>query len=157
MQLIILCQSILSLNVSSRHPVKHAIRLYLVLILLCKFSLGWWLDRCPPCQVSLQKLIERKQEQYSSCARTRLAARETMWETPIPPPGWSLGGNLVAHLHEHRGAITRYLNFQRWSFFIWSISWIVLLDNKFGILSSPQIGDSPGNVFFCKCFCWWMH
>lgn len=73
--------------------------------------------RCPPCQVSLQKLIERKQEQYSSCARTRLAARETMWETPIPPPGWSLGGNLVAHLHEHRGAITRLVTLPETSFF----------------------------------------
>lgn len=63
--------------------------------------------RCPPCQMELKKLIERKQEQYSSCARTRLAARDTGWETPLPPPGWRLRGTLVAHLHEHRAAVNR--------------------------------------------------
>lgn len=66
-------------------------------------------DRCPPCQIELRKLIERKQEQYSSCARTHQAAKETSWETPLPPSGWRLRGTLVAHLHEHRGAITRYV------------------------------------------------
>jgi phosphoinositide-3-kinase regulatory subunit 4 len=39
--------------------------------------------------------------------RSREWAEQVAWRPPLPPPNWRLRGSLVAHLHEHRGAISR--------------------------------------------------
>lgn len=39
--------------------------------------------------------------------RSREWAEQAAWQPPLPPPGWRLRGSLVAHLHEHRNAITK--------------------------------------------------
>ncbi|KAG8224648.1 hypothetical protein J437_LFUL003082 [Ladona fulva] len=64
--------------------------------------------RCAPCRLELRELLRRKQEQQVVAIRGRDWAEQSAWEPQrLPPPGWRLHGNLVAHLHEHRGAINR--------------------------------------------------
>ncbi|XP_071440948.1 phosphoinositide 3-kinase regulatory subunit 4 [Hetaerina americana] len=64
--------------------------------------------RCAPCRLELRELLRRKQDQQAVAVSGRDWAEQSMWEPQrTPPPGWRLRGNLVAHLHEHRGAVNR--------------------------------------------------
>ncbi|XP_063233284.1 phosphoinositide 3-kinase regulatory subunit 4 isoform X2 [Bacillus rossius redtenbacheri] len=63
--------------------------------------------RVAPCHLELRKLIQRKQELYGAAVKGREWAEQAAWQPSLPPQGWRLRGALVAHLHEHRGAVTR--------------------------------------------------
>ncbi|KDR14050.1 phosphoinositide 3-kinase regulatory subunit 4 isoform X2 [Zootermopsis nevadensis] len=63
--------------------------------------------RSAPCRSELQELSRRKQELHTVAVRGREWAEQVAWRSPMPPPSWRLRGSLVAHLHEHRGAISR--------------------------------------------------
>ncbi|KAJ9580221.1 hypothetical protein L9F63_004121 [Diploptera punctata] len=63
--------------------------------------------RCAPCRTELRQLIYRKQELHSTAVKSREWAEHDAWRPPLPPPNWRLRGSLVAHLHEHKAAITR--------------------------------------------------
>jgi hypothetical protein len=65
-------------------------------------------DRCAPCRLELRQLAYRKQELHTVAVRSRDWADQVSWRPPLPPPSWRLRGSLVAHLHEHRGAISKY-------------------------------------------------
>jgi phosphoinositide-3-kinase regulatory subunit 4 len=65
--------------------------------------------RCAPCRLELRQLAYRKQELHTVAVRSREWADQVTWRPPLPPPSWRLRGSLVAHLHEHRGAISRLL------------------------------------------------
>ncbi|XP_049778491.1 phosphoinositide 3-kinase regulatory subunit 4 [Schistocerca cancellata] len=67
--------------------------------------------RCAPCRLELRQLTARRQELH----RVALQGREQLdeqevWEPPLLPPTWRLRGALVAHLHEHRGAVNRLVS-----------------------------------------------
>jgi phosphoinositide-3-kinase regulatory subunit 4 len=66
-------------------------------------------DRCAPCRLELQQLAYRKQELHTVAVRSKEWAEQVAWKPLLPPPNWRLRGLLVAHLHEHRGAISRYV------------------------------------------------
>ncbi|XP_069690077.1 phosphoinositide 3-kinase regulatory subunit 4 isoform X4 [Periplaneta americana] len=63
--------------------------------------------RCAPCKLELRQLAYRKQELHTVAVRSREWAEHAAWRPQLPPPNWRLRGHLVAHLHEHRGAISR--------------------------------------------------
>lgn len=44
---------------------------------------------------------------YHYFNRSKEWAEQAAWQPQLPPPGWRLRGSLVAHLHEHRGPITK--------------------------------------------------
>lgn len=52
--------------------------------------------------MDLSKLISKQQDHY-----TEIIGQEWFWKPPLLPPGWKLRGRLVAHLHEHRGTVTK--------------------------------------------------
>ncbi|XP_067007759.1 phosphoinositide 3-kinase regulatory subunit 4 [Anabrus simplex] len=78
--------------------------------------------RCAPCRLELRQLITRKQEQYSITLKSREWADNTLWATPLPPPSWRLRGSLVAHLHEHKGAVNKMVSIPESSLFASSSS-----------------------------------
>ena len=59
------------------------------------------------CKLNLRQLIYHKKAQYSDDQVTRDLLDNTVWESRPPPAGWKPKGLLVAHLHEHRGAVNR--------------------------------------------------
>lgn len=73
------------------------------------YGILYYLDRSAPCRSELQELSRRKQELHTVAVRGREWAEQVAWRSPMPPPSWRLRGSLVAHLHEHRGAISRYV------------------------------------------------
>lgn len=80
-------------------------------------------DRRSSCYLELNKLKIKQQEHYLEALRyvahsnptfsTMMIIRgkewteQAAWQPQLPPPEWNLRGVLVAHLHEHRGAVTR--------------------------------------------------
>lgn len=63
--------------------------------------------RTANCSVDLGKLLHRQQDHYLEALRSKEWAEQAAWRPQLPPPGWRLRGSLVAHLHEHRGPITK--------------------------------------------------
>ncbi|KAF5307655.1 hypothetical protein FQR65_LT06710 [Abscondita terminalis] len=63
--------------------------------------------RTANCSVELRKLLGRQQDHFLEALRTKEWAEQAAWQPRLPPPGWRLRGSLVAHLHEHRGPITK--------------------------------------------------
>lgn len=59
------------------------------------------------CKTSLQKLQIKKHGQYVSDKAMADLLDNTAWESQSVLPGWKPQGLLVAHLHEHRGAVNR--------------------------------------------------
>lgn len=57
--------------------------------------------------MELNTLINRQQAHYLEALSTKEWAEQAAWQSLIPPPGWKLRGSLVAHLHEHRSAVTK--------------------------------------------------
>ncbi|CAH1967764.1 unnamed protein product [Acanthoscelides obtectus] len=59
------------------------------------------------CYIELANLKTRQQEHYFEALRSKEWAEQAAWRPQLPPPGWRLRGTLVAHLHEHKGAVNR--------------------------------------------------
>ncbi|KAK2148717.1 hypothetical protein LSH36_486g02011 [Paralvinella palmiformis] len=63
--------------------------------------------RYASCKVELRNLVYNKRDQYMDDLLAREILDTTPWEIRTPPPSWKPKGKLVAHLHEHRGAVNR--------------------------------------------------
>ncbi|XP_017771764.1 PREDICTED: phosphoinositide 3-kinase regulatory subunit 4 [Nicrophorus vespilloides] len=63
--------------------------------------------RTSSCAIELQNLVRRQQDRYFEAMRGRDWAEQAVCKPELPPPGWQLKGSLVAHLHEHRGPVTK--------------------------------------------------
>ncbi|ELT97398.1 hypothetical protein CAPTEDRAFT_159025 [Capitella teleta] len=63
--------------------------------------------RYAPCKVELRNLVYHKQDQFSCDQMAKDLLDNASWENRPPPPNWQPKGQLVAHLHEHKGAINR--------------------------------------------------
>ena len=59
------------------------------------------------CRVQLRNVMVKKREQYRMAEHTLHLLDNTAWEEKAPPHNWKPRGQLVAHLHEHRGAVNR--------------------------------------------------
>lgn len=59
------------------------------------------------CKKELENLLAIKCEEHLECVRKRRALDTLAWDTRLPPPGWRPRGHLMAHLHEHHGAVNR--------------------------------------------------
>lgn len=57
--------------------------------------------------MDLRNLVYKKQEQFARDRKTKDLLDHAAWENRPPPPNWQPKGQLVAHLHEHKGAINR--------------------------------------------------
>ncbi|CAH0555278.1 unnamed protein product [Brassicogethes aeneus] len=64
-------------------------------------------DRRSSCYVELANLKGRQQDHYYEAMRNREFEEQARFFPSLPPPGWHLKGVLAAHLHEHRGAVTK--------------------------------------------------
>ncbi|GIY06608.1 phosphoinositide 3-kinase regulatory subunit 4 [Caerostris extrusa] len=66
-------------------------------------------NHCAPCRDELYALIHKKQEEYESDEIARLASEpEYKEEKPLSKKNIKIpSGHLIAHLHEHRGAVNR--------------------------------------------------
>ncbi len=62
-----------------------------------------------PCNSELQRLLSRRtaQEHISAQARRMVASGRETLAFSVKPSHWIPKGILMAHLHEHKGAITR--------------------------------------------------
>ena len=65
--------------------------------------------RYAPCKLELHKLVVKKREQFAADQMTKDVLDSAAWENRPPPANWKPKGQLVAHLHEHRGAVNRYV------------------------------------------------
>ncbi|XP_068178962.1 phosphoinositide 3-kinase regulatory subunit 4 [Antennarius striatus] len=63
--------------------------------------------RVNTCRAELQQLVQQKREQCSAERMAKHLMESNEWESRPPPPGWHPRGLLVAHLHEHKAAVTR--------------------------------------------------
>lgn len=61
------------------------------------------------CKQEFESLVEVKREEHLVCLRKRRTLDTLTWDPRLPPPGWKPRGHLVAHLHEHRGAVNRLI------------------------------------------------
>ncbi|KAJ8911373.1 hypothetical protein NQ315_014204 [Exocentrus adspersus] len=59
------------------------------------------------CYIELANLKNKQQEHYFEALRSKEWEDQATWRPQLPVPGWRLKGRLVAHLHEHRGAINK--------------------------------------------------
>ena len=59
------------------------------------------------CKLELRNLVVKKRDQHSSDQMTKDLLDNAAWENRPPPPNWRRRGQLVAHLHEHKGAVNR--------------------------------------------------
>uniref|UniRef100_A0A8D8VIJ6 non-specific serine/threonine protein kinase n=1 Tax=Cacopsylla melanoneura TaxID=428564 RepID=A0A8D8VIJ6_9HEMI len=88
-----------------------------------------------PCKLELRKLIQRHQELHSAHAKGRTDSTQAVsgnvggvidpssaTSSSLPPSKWRLRSILVAHLHEHRGGVTRIENIPTTSL-VASASW----------------------------------
>lgn len=64
-------------------------------------------DRYAPCKLELRKLISHRQDCYETTMRRHEWAEQEVWKPRLPPPGWRLRSQLVAHLHEHKLGVNR--------------------------------------------------
>ena len=58
--------------------------------------------------MDLRTLVHKRRENYYSDMTTRDLLEGITWESRPPPTHWKPKGQLVAHLHEHRGPVNRY-------------------------------------------------
>ncbi|KAK2909654.1 phosphoinositide 3-kinase regulatory subunit 4 isoform X1 [Channa argus] len=63
--------------------------------------------RINTCKAELQQLVQQKREQCNAERMAKQMMESAEWESRPPPPGWHPKGLLVAHLHEHKGAVNR--------------------------------------------------
>ncbi|KAI0213059.1 Phosphoinositide 3-kinase regulatory subunit 4 [Lamellibrachia satsuma] len=75
--------------------------------------------RCASCKVDLQQLVHKKRVQFANNQLTKDLLSTTVWETKSPSPSnWRPKGQLVSHLHEHRGAVNRIRVSEDSSYFV---------------------------------------
>ncbi|XP_014671678.1 PREDICTED: phosphoinositide 3-kinase regulatory subunit 4-like [Priapulus caudatus] len=63
--------------------------------------------RAAPCKLEFKRLLARKREQWAADTITHELVSGALWDGKFPSPRWRPRGLLVAHLHEHRGAVNR--------------------------------------------------
>ncbi|KAL4221189.1 phosphoinositide-3-kinase [Mactra antiquata] len=63
--------------------------------------------RYASCKHDLRTLVHKRRAQFSADLATRDLLEGISWDSRPPPPNWRPKGQLVAHLHEHRGPINR--------------------------------------------------
>lgn len=68
---------------------------------------NFFIDRYAPCKLELRKLMSHRQECYEMTMRRHEWAEQEVWKPRLPPPGWRLRSQLVAHLHEHKSGVNR--------------------------------------------------
>ena len=73
-----------------------------------------------PCSAELQRLLSRRATQeYVSALASRAAAAGVEGRVfTVKSHQWSPKGVLIAHLHEHRGAVTRLVSVKNTSYFV---------------------------------------
>ncbi|XP_056633826.1 phosphoinositide 3-kinase regulatory subunit 4 isoform X2 [Diorhabda sublineata] len=59
------------------------------------------------CYIELANLKNRQQDHYFEALRNKEWVEQATWRPQLPPPGWRLRGVLIAHLHEHKGAVNK--------------------------------------------------
>ncbi len=59
------------------------------------------------CKLELRQLVAKKREEFASDQLTKDLLDSLAWESKPAASGWKPKGLLVAHLHEHRGAVNR--------------------------------------------------
>lgn len=64
-------------------------------------------SKYPSCKASLGQLLYHRRTLFTGDRIVRDLLENTVWESRPPPAGWKPRGLLVAHLHEHRGAVNR--------------------------------------------------
>ncbi|XP_015367758.1 PREDICTED: phosphoinositide 3-kinase regulatory subunit 4 [Diuraphis noxia] len=73
--------------------------------------------RYAPCKLELRKLISHRQECHEMTMRRHEWAEQEVWKPRLPPPGWRLRSQLVAHLHEHKSGVNRLVTIPNTSMF----------------------------------------
>lgn len=69
------------------------------------FFCFFFLERTPECRVSLESLRVKIKERYRDLASTR--DFDSSIRQRDLPANWRMKGTLVAHLHEHKSAVTK--------------------------------------------------
>jgi phosphoinositide-3-kinase regulatory subunit 4 len=72
-----------------------------------------------PCNAELQRLLSRRtaQEHVSALARRMVASGVEARAFCVRAPNWVPKGVLIAHLHEHKAAVTRLVAIRNTSYF----------------------------------------
>lgn len=65
------------------------------------------INRYNPCRLELRSIVHRRRDQYNADVLSKDLLENIAWESRPPPSNWKPKGLLVAHLHEHRGAVNR--------------------------------------------------
>ena len=65
--------------------------------------------RYTACKLELRNLVYKKREQFLNDQMNKDAQDSAALDNLPPPANWKPKGQLVAHLHEHRGAVNRYI------------------------------------------------
>lgn len=78
-----------------------------IIIILNINIITYFLDRYAPCKLELRKLISHRQDCYDMTMKRHEWAEQEVWKPRLPPPGWRLRSQLVAHLHEHKSGVNR--------------------------------------------------
>ncbi|XP_072174440.1 phosphoinositide 3-kinase regulatory subunit 4-like [Diadema setosum] len=60
-----------------------------------------------PCLLNLRNLVTRKRDQYATNIMRKMLIHDTTFNAKAPQSSWKPRGLLVAHLHEHKGAVNR--------------------------------------------------
>uniref|UniRef100_A0A182P1N3 non-specific serine/threonine protein kinase n=1 Tax=Anopheles epiroticus TaxID=199890 RepID=A0A182P1N3_9DIPT len=63
-------------------------------------------ERLSDCRVEMEALVTKLRTRFAAYQRQRELRESTSASTPLPP-GWRLSGTLVAHLAEHKAAVSR--------------------------------------------------
>lgn len=67
------------------------------------------------CRLELRALEILRTSRYTRSMLNRERAIRINWKAPVPAPDWRVRGIPVAHLHEHRAAVTRLLPLGKFS------------------------------------------
>nr|XP_054768213.1 phosphoinositide 3-kinase regulatory subunit 4-like [Lytechinus pictus] len=60
-----------------------------------------------PCRLNLRSLVTRKRDQYATDIMRKMLIHDTTFNAKAPQSSWKPRGLLIAHLHEHKGAVNR--------------------------------------------------
>ncbi|XP_068243849.1 phosphoinositide 3-kinase regulatory subunit 4 isoform X3 [Palaemon carinicauda] len=112
------------------------------------------------CKQELNCLVAMKREEHLECLKKRRVLETLAWDTRLPPPGWKPRGHLIAHLHEHRGAVNRLVAMGDTSIYascssdgtvkVWDCNRI---ERKFSINRSKATYNRQGGVITCLAPC----
>eukprot|EP00057_Strongylocentrotus_purpuratus_P020172 XP_011674646.1 PREDICTED: phosphoinositide 3-kinase regulatory subunit 4 [Strongylocentrotus purpuratus] len=59
------------------------------------------------CHLNLRSLVTRKRDQYAMDIMRKMLIHDTTFNAKAPQSNWKPRGLLIAHLHEHKGAVNR--------------------------------------------------